>query len=198
MGGLLEHTDVIMMVFIPIITCAFAFGGAAFAFRNNVQHLDELKETIEKMERKINCMETRYLTDLKDIVTLEHCENECGICNKNRDAARTSLEKKIDEIRAAMVVYEANRNTDSGKANNCWLEIRERLATLLSVQDMMKATCKSHDVLLRERSSHSNRIEELEKSSRVMVREVQHNRRSTDVEHNRRITDVQGSSGETA
>lgn len=43
------------------------------------------------------------------------------------------------------------------------MEIREKLAVISSSLEMMKSTYNLHDSLLRDRSDHTGRIEEIEK-----------------------------------
>ena len=183
--GVFEHADIMIMLFIPIITCAFAFGGAAFAFKNNTKLLGELRFLIENLEKKIACMESRYLTDMKNIVTIDRCETETAFCQKNRDDSRSALEKKIDEFHADLIAQDMKRHEQNNKSHTHWMDISERLAGISATLELMKLTYSLHENVLRDRSDHTSRIEELEKK-------IKHSARNANVSmpHGRRATDV--------
>lgn len=182
--GIFEHTDMILMIFIPIITCAFAFGGAAFAFKNNTKVLEELRVFIEKLEVKIDHMENYYVKDMKLVMTKAMCEEETSHCIKARDKVRDSLEKKIDEIQASINLQDLKRHETNNKTHAYWLEIHEKLATIMTNQEANKAMFAIHDLVLRERSDHTERINDLEKTlkSRAMnlIGALPFGRRSSD------------------
>lgn len=183
--GIFEHTDMILMIFIPIITCAFAFGGAAFAFKNNTKLLEDLRFVIENLEKKIACMESRYLTDMKNIVTIDRCESESISCQKNRDISRTALEKKIDEFHADLTVQDMKRHEQNNKSHAHWMEISERLAGISATLELMKLTYSLHENVLHDRSDHTSRIENLEKKIRHSASDA-----NVSMPHGRRATDV--------
>ncbi len=185
--GIFEHTDMMLMIFIPIITCAFAFGGAAFAFKNNTKLLEELRFVIENLEKKIACMESRYLTDMKNIVTIDRCEVESASCQKNRDVSRYALEKKIDELHADLMAQDMKRHEQNNKSHTHWLEISERLAGISATLELMKLTYSLHENVLRDRSDHTGRIEELEK-----VMKYRASNANVSMPHGRRAADVKG------
>jgi hypothetical protein len=183
--GVFEHTDMILMIFIPIITCAFAFGGAAFAFKNNTKLLEELRFVIENLEKKIACMESRYLTDMKNIVTIDRCEAESASCQKNRDNSRSALEKKLDEFHADLTVQDMKRHEQNNKSHAHWMEISERLAGISATLELMKLTYSLHENVLSAHSDHTGRIEELEKRIRHSTSNA-----NVSMPHGRRATDV--------
>lgn len=181
--GIFEHTDMILMIFIPIITCAFAFGGAAFAFRNNTKMMEELQHVIENMEKKIACMEVRYLTDMANIMTADKCVQECLSCNKIRDASRGALEKKLDELHSDLMSQDDKRHESNNKLHLYLLEFGEKLAGITASLELIKLTYTIQDTVLRDRSDHTGRIEELEKAMRIRIATIEstpHGRRATD------------------
>lgn len=157
--NLLEHVDIL----VPLITLAFAFGGAAFVFKNNIKILEELRTVIEKIENRLDHMESYYTKDMKSIVTKAMCSEETNHCTKARDKARDSIEKKIDELQASVNLQDLKRHETNNKTHLCWLEIHEKLATIMANQEANKAMFSLHDFVLKERADHAERINELEK-----------------------------------
>lgn len=182
--NIFDHIDIL----IPLVTFAFAFGGAAFVFKNNIKVLEELRRVIEKLETKVGHMESVYIRDMKTVMTKAMCSEETEHCIKARDKARETLEKKIDEIQAAINLQDLKRHETNNKTHACWLEIHEKLATIMANQDSNKAMFSIHDLVLRERSDHTERINELEKSlkSRAMsvIGALPFGRRSSDKKEN--------------
>jgi hypothetical protein len=157
--NIFDHFDIL----IPIVTFAFAFGGAAFIFKNNVKVLEELRKLIEKLESKIESMEVYYVKDMKQVMTKAMCEEETNHCTKSRDKIRDSLEKKIDEIQTCLNLQDLKRHELNNKTHICWLEIHEKLATIQANQESNKVMFNTHNAILAERSGHEERIVELEK-----------------------------------
>ena len=163
--NIFDHFDIL----IPLITFSFAFGGAAFVFKNNIRVLDELRKVIEKLEAKVESMESYYIKDMKHVMTKSMCEEETAHCTKSRDKVRDSLEKKIDSLQASLNTQDDKRHEINNKMHACWLEIHEKLATIQANQESNKAMFSIHDLVLRERSDHTDRINELEKALKLRV-----------------------------
>jgi chaperonin cofactor prefoldin len=174
--NIFDHIDIL----IPLITFSFAFGGAAFVFKNNIRVLDELRKVIEKLEVKVDGMEAYYIKDMKKVMTKSMCEEETNHCTKSRDKVRDSLEKKIDEIQACINLQDLKRHETNNKTHACWLEIHEKLATIQANQEANKVMFGLHGVTLKERSDHAGRIEALEKLAGVTIK-VNRGRREGDV-----------------
>ena len=166
--NIFDHIDIL----IPLVTFAFAFGGAAFVFKNNVKVLEELRTVIEKLETKVNHMESIYIKDMKTVMTKSMCEEETNHCTKARDKARDSLEKKIDELQACINLQDLKRHETNNKTHACWLEIHKKLATIMANQESNKAMFALHDLILRERNDHTERIVELEKTLKVRAMSI--------------------------
>ena len=164
--NIFDHIDIL----IPLVTFAFAFGGAAFVFKNNTKVLEDFRIIIEKLINKVDHMEAYYIKDMKNVMTKAMCEEETAHCIKARDKARDSLEKKIDELQVSVNLQDMKRHETNNKTHACWLEIHEKLATIMANQEANKAMFSIHDLILRERSDHTERINELEKTlkSRAM------------------------------
>ena len=163
--NIFDHIDIL----IPLVTFSFAFGGAAFVFKNNIRVLDELRRIIEKLEAKVESMESYYIRDMKHVVTKSMCEEETSHCTKARDKVRDSLEKKIDEIQSCINIQDQKRHETNNKTHAYWLEIHEKLAAIMANQEANKAMFSIHDLVLRERSDHTDRINELEKALKLRV-----------------------------
>jgi ABC-type uncharacterized transport system ATPase subunit len=158
--NIFDHLDIL----IPIITLAFAFGGAAFVFKNNIKVLEELRAVIEeKIKSRLDRMEAYYIKDMKQVMTKDMCNEETNHCTNARDKTRETLEKKIDEIQAAINLQDLKRHEANNKTHGCWLEIHEKLATIIATQESNKGLFTMHDSILRERGGHESRIEEIEK-----------------------------------
>jgi len=163
--NIFDHFDIL----IPLITFSFAFGGAAFVFKNNIRVLDELRKVIEKLEAKVESMESYYIKDMKHVMTKSMCEEETAHCTKSRDKVRDSLEKKIDSLQASLNTQDYKRHETNNKTHAYWLEIHEKLATIMANQESNKTMFSIHDLVLRERSDHTERINELEKAFKLRV-----------------------------
>jgi len=181
--NIFDHIDIL----VPLITFSFAFGGAAFVFKNNIRVLDELRKVIEKLEAKVESMENYYIKDMKHVMTKTMCEEETAHCIKSRDKVRDSLEKKIDEIQASLNTQDLKRHEANNKTHVCWLEIHEKLATIMANQEANKAMFSIHDLVLRERSDHADRINELEKALKLRA-----NSAIVSMPFGRRATDKKG------
>lgn len=182
--NIFDHIDIL----IPLATFAFAFGGAAFVFKNNTKVLEDFRIIIEKLINKVDHMEAYYIKDMKHVMTKSMCEEETNHCIKSRDKVRDSLEKKIDEIQACINVQDLKRHESNNKTYACWLEIHEKLATIMANQESNKAMFNMHDLILRDRSDHTERINELEKTlkSRAMnlIGALPFGRRASDKKEN--------------
>lgn len=150
--NIFDHIDTL----IPLITFSFAFGGAAFVFK-------ALQKVIEKLEAKVESMESYYIRDMKHVMTKSMCEEETAHCIKSRDKVRDALEKKIDEIQALINVQDLKLHETNNKTHVFWLEIHEKLATIQANQESNKTMFSTHNAILTERSGHEERIVELEK-----------------------------------
>jgi len=157
--NIFDHIDIL----IPLITFSFAFGGAAFVFKNNIRVLDEFWKVIEKLEAKVESMESYYIRDMKHVMTKSMCEEETAHCIKSRDKVRDALEKKIDEIQTCLNLQDLKRHELNNKTHVFWLEIHEKLATIQANQESNKTMFSTHNAILTERSGHEERIVELEK-----------------------------------
>ena len=182
--NIFDHIDIL----IPLITAAFAFGGAAFVFKNNIMVLEELRKIIEKLETKVDKMEIYYIKDMKTVMTKSMCSEETEHCIRARDKARENIEKKVDEIQACINLQDLKRHEVNNKTHECWLEIHSKLATIMANQEANKAMFSIHDLVLRERSDHADRINELEKTLKqramTILGALPYGRRASDKKEN--------------
>jgi hypothetical protein len=113
---------------------------------------------------------------MRSIVTLDYCRNESDDCNKKRDLFRVGLEKKIDEMHDDIVLQDQKRHETNNKSHVCWVEIREKLATITTTLEFITKSYSENEKILASRSGHEDRLKSLEFSQKI-----NHGRRNGDV-----------------
>ena len=180
MNALVEHWELVASIVVPVLTLAGTVGWAAGAYilKTNEKVLSELSIAIAELREQNKIMCDTYQKDMRSVVTKEYCRIESIDCNERRDIFRANIEKKIDEMHEDLLLQDQKRHDTNNKNHVCWMEIREKLATITTTLEFITKTYSENQRVLAERSNHEDRLKAIEKERSMHVNQ---GRRAGDV-----------------
>lgn len=129
----MEHIPIFLAVFIPGISFAVAWGGAAYALKSHSVLMTELKLAIAELRCELRTIVEKHNKEMNDVVRLSDCRDDRSTCALNRESFRNGLSKQIDDLASNIKNQDEKRHAQNNHNMKYWGEIAERIAAVETI-----------------------------------------------------------------